>query len=323
MRFLFAFALLPLFVAVAPAAEKTLTVPSLPESITSFGACAADGYVYVYGGHSGKTHTYSHDTTLGKFRRLRPGTDTTWQELPESLHLQGLALVAHKGKVIRVGGMEPRNKQGEESNNHSTASVQVFDPAASKGKWADLPPLPAPRSSHDAVVVGDTLVVAGGWNMKGKGSTPEWHDTFHTLNLADPKAKWTSEKQPFERRALTAAAFDGKTYMIGGLGKDSMTDTAVNVFDPKTGKWSDGPDFPAGTMNGFTPASVVVGKSLYLSPYDGVVYKLDGDKWAEVGKLTTPRFVHRAVPNGEYGFLAIGGAAKGGNRADVEVISVK
>ncbi len=33
MRFLFAFALLPLFVAVAPAAEKTLTVPSLPESI--------------------------------------------------------------------------------------------------------------------------------------------------------------------------------------------------------------------------------------------------------------------------------------------------
>ncbi len=302
-------------------AAKTPKIPDLPESITSFGACAADGYVYVYGGHSGKTHTYSHDTTLGKFRRLRPGTDTSWQELPESLHLQGLALVAHQGKVIRVGGMEPRNKPGETSDNHSTASVQVFDPA-SPNKWADLPPLPAPRSSHDAVVVGDTLVVAGGWNMKGK-EKPEWHDTFHTLNLADPKAKWTSEKQPFERRALTAAAFDGKVYVLGGMGTDSQADTAVNVFDPKTGKWGDGPDFPSGTMNGFTPAAVVVGKSLYLSPYDGVVYKLDGDKWADVGKLTTPRFVHRAVPHGENGFLAIGGAAKGGNRADVEVISVK
>lgn len=321
MRFLIsAFLLLP-FVTVAPAGEKAPAVPDLPESLTSFGACVADGYVYVYGGHSGKTHTYSHDTTLGKFRRLRPGADTAWQELPESLHLQGLALVAHQGNVIRVGGMEPRNKSGDPSDSVSTATVQAFDPKA--GRWADLPPLPAPRSSHDAVVVGDTLVVAGGWNMKGKGSTPEWHDTFHTLNLADPKAKWTTAKQPFERRALTAAAFDGKAYLLGGLGKDSQTDTAVNVFDPQTGKWSDGPDFPAGAMNGFTPAAVVVGKSLYLSPHDGVVYKLEGGKWAVVGKLTTPRFVHRAVPHGENRFLAIGGAAKGGNRADVEVISIK
>jgi hypothetical protein len=33
--------------------------------------------------------------------------------------------------------------------------------------------------------------------------------------------------------------------------------------------------------------------------------------------------VHRAVPLGDGGFLVLGGAAKGGSRADVEMIAVK
>ena len=321
MRLLLPALLLPLFAITAPAAEKKLAVPDLPEAISSFGACGCDGHIYVYGGHAGKTHSYSTETTLGKFRRLKLSDPTKWEDLPGGLHLQGLALVAHNGKVIRVGGMEPRNKPGDPADSVSTATVQAFDPKANK--WADLPSLPAGRSSHDAVVIGDTLVVAGGWNMKGKGGASEWHDTALTLDLADAKAAWKTIPQPFVRRALTAAVFDGKVYVLGGLAKDRQTDTAVNVLDVKTGKWSDGPEFPSGTMNGFTPAAVVVGKGLYLSTADGLVYKLNGDKWADVAKLTTPRFVHRAVAVSEWQFVAVGGAAKGGSRADCEVIEVK
>ena len=36
---------------------------------------------------------------------------------------------------------------------------------------ADSAPLPAPRSSHDVVVVDDTLVVVGGWALGGKDAT--------------------------------------------------------------------------------------------------------------------------------------------------------
>jgi N-acetylneuraminic acid mutarotase len=320
MRSLFPTLLIPLLAVVSPAAEKKLTVPDLPQSISSFGACVSDGHLYVYGGHAGKTHTYSSETTLGQFRRVNLSDPAKWEDLPGGLHLQGLALVAHKGKVIRVGGMEPRNKPGEEANSHSTATVQAFDPKA--GKWADLPPLPAPRSSHDAVVVGDTLIVAGGWNMKGK-ERPEWHTTFHTLDLSTPTAEWKTEPQPFVRRALTAAVHAGKVYVIGGLTKAGETEVDVNVFDPATGKWTDGPKVPGGGMNGFTPAAVAVGKHLYLNPADGVVYKLDGDKWAETAKVTTPRWVHRAVSLGEDKLLVIGGAAKGGSRADAEVLGVK
>ena len=40
-------------------------LPDVPKAITSFGAEVLDGWVYVYGGHTGKAHQYSVDTTLG------------------------------------------------------------------------------------------------------------------------------------------------------------------------------------------------------------------------------------------------------------------
>lgn len=309
------------FVSVAPAAEKKLSVPDLPESFSSFGACVADGYVYVYGGHAGKTHTYSTETALGKFRRLNLASPTKWEELPAGMKLQGLALVAHKSKVIRVGGMAPQNKPGDPSDNVSTATVQSFDPKANE--WTDLPPLPAARSSHDAVVVDDTLVVVGGWNMKGKGKGSEWADTAFTLNLADPKAGWQTIPQPFVRRALTAAVLDGKVYVLGGLMKDGDASVGVDILDVKTGKWATGPEYPKVGMNGFSAAAAVVNGELYLNPADGVVYKLTGEKWTEVTKVTQPRFVHRAVPAGDNQLLILAGAARGGSRADSELISVK
>lgn len=320
MRSLLTLAAVTLIGTISVAAEKA-AIPDLPDAFSSFGACVLDNHVYVYGGHAGKTHSYSTETTLGKLRRLNlADTAKGWEELAGGLHLQGVALVAHNGKVIRVGGMEPRNKPGDPADNHSTASVQSYDPKANK--WTDLAPLPAGRSSHDAVVVGDTLYVFGGWNMKGKDK-PDWHDTFLALDLSGSKAEWKSAPQPFVRRALTAAAVGGKVYVLGGLTAKGDSEVKADVLDVATGKWSSGPAFPEGKMNGFTPASVVAGGQLYLSTADGLVYKLDGDKWTEAGKLATPRWVHRAVPLGADKFLAIGGAAKGGSRADGEVIAVK
>ncbi len=139
-----------LVTAAFPAFAAEKSFPALPEAVSSFGAVVCNGYVYVYGGHAGKTHTYAIETTLDKFRRIKVSEPSaTWEELPGGQHLQGLALVAHKGTVIRVGGMSPRNKVGEPSDTVSVASVERYDPKA--GSWSKLPDLPAPRSSHDAV----------------------------------------------------------------------------------------------------------------------------------------------------------------------------
>lgn len=309
-----------LFATPALAAEKAMTVPDLPKAISSFGAVACDGYVYVYGGHSGKVHSYSADTTLNTFHRLKVSDPAKWEELPGGLHLQGLSLVEHGGKVIRVGGMEPRHKAGENADIHSTASVQSYDPKAKK--WTDLTDLPAPRSSHDAAVVGDTLVVVGGWTMTA-GKAPTWATDTLTLNLADPKATWVSVKQPFVRRALAVAALDGKVYAIGGLNEDSGMDESVNVFDPKTGTWAKAPPVPGKGMNAFTPAAFAVGGKLHLNPADGKVYRLAADAWEEVSAVKAARYVHRMVPLPDGKLLVIGGASKDGVRATCEVVDGK
>ncbi|MFO0938309.1 MAG: kelch repeat-containing protein [Gemmataceae bacterium] len=310
-----------LALALATGVSAADGFPPTPQAFSSFGATVSNGYAYVYGGHAGKTHSYSVDTTVGVLRRIKlDDPKTGWEELPGSEHLQGLALVTYGDSVIRIGGMAPRNKAGEKSDNHSVATVEKYEPA--RKAWTKLPDLPAPRSSHDAVVIGDTLYVFGGWQMKGSEKTT-WFNTGVKLDLTAKDAKWETVPQPFLRRALTAAAFDGKVYVICGLTEDGDTSHEINIYDPKTNSWSKGPDLPGEGMNGFTPAACVANNKLYVSPADGALYKLTGDKWETCGKLEKGRWVHRMVTDGNGHLIVLGGASKGGNVSAVEVIEVK
>ena len=65
--------------AVGYSQEK---LPPLPAAVSSLGAVACDGYVYVYGGHAGKTHSYDTKSVLGTFHRLKLDSGTKWEELP-------------------------------------------------------------------------------------------------------------------------------------------------------------------------------------------------------------------------------------------------
>src|SRR5688500_2695034 len=107
--------------ASAAAAEPTKApaLPAMPKAVSSFGAVECDGYLYVYGGHAGKTHSYDTKSVLGTFHRLKLDGGTKWEELPGGPIAQGMNLAAHKGKVYRVGGMQPKNAPGEAADNHS------------------------------------------------------------------------------------------------------------------------------------------------------------------------------------------------------------
>ena len=263
--------------------KQATVFPPLPKAVSSFGAVVMDGWLYVYGGHSGKTHQYSTETVIGTFQRLKLSDPTAWEKLPSGPALQGLALVAYQGKIYRIGGMQPRNQPGEKADNNSLTTCERYDPESKK--WQALPDLPEGRSSHDAVVVGDKLVVIGGHKMNGAGKKTEWHTTTVVLDLKQKALKWEAVKQPFQRRALTTAAYDGKVYVIGGLTEDAGTALTVNIFDPAKNVWTTGPDIPGPQRNGFTPASCVAGGRLYVSPADGKLYRLaaKGDFWEEAG----------------------------------------
>jgi hypothetical protein len=297
--------------------------PPLPKAVSSLGAVVEDGWLYVYGGHAGTTHEYSTETVTGSFHRLKLSAKAAWEELPSGPAAQGLALVAYQGKIYRIGGMQPRNQPGQKADNHSLTACERYDPQSKK--WEALPALPEGRSSHDAVVVGDKLVVIGGWNMKGAGKAAEWHTTALVLDLQQKPWKWEAVNQPFRRRALTACTLSGKVHVLGGLTEDGSTVLTMNIFDPAKNAWSTGPDIPGSSANGFTPASCVAGGRLYVSPADGKLYRLatKEDAWEAVGTLTQARVVHRLVAPDDALLLAVGGASKGGNVPTIESIALK
>ncbi len=210
----------------------------LPELVTSFGGAIADGRLYVYGGHTGHAHAYSNKEQGHVLRRLKLDGKSQWEAVIEGPHLQGLALVAHDGNIYRIGGFSAKNAEGEEHDLWSTASVAKFDPKTEK--WQDLPPLPEPRSSFDAAVLNDAIYVIGGWQLQGEGDT-KWHKTAWKLDLSKTNPQWEPlPNPPFQRRALSVAAYDGKIYAIGGMQEEGGPTTRVDVFDPQTQKWSEG-----------------------------------------------------------------------------------
>lgn len=311
-----------------PAKKKAIAsnsgIAPLPEAISSFGAVVADGYLYVYGGHTGTEHDHSAANLSQHFVRVPLDGSTGWEILPMQTPLQGLPLVAHDGKVYRVGGLNARNATTDDDEDlHSTNEFSEYDPAAKK--WTALAPLPAARSSHNAAVIGDKLYVTGGWTLTGSRKG-EWLEDSLVYDFADPSAGWKSlPKQDFQRRALAAAAWQGKVAVLGGMDQDADISRRVDFFDPATGEWSQGPELPGTGMSGFGVSAWSLGDDLYVSGFNGRVFKLsaDGKKWDVVAKLVQPRFFHQLVPAAkDDALLVLGGASRDGHLDDVELIDV-
>jgi outer membrane protein assembly factor BamB len=295
----------------------------LPDAVTSFGAAAQNGWLYVYGGHRGERHEYSSNDVSAVCRRLSLTDGFTWESLPADAPAQSPGLVIHRGALYRVGGMAARNPKGAKHDLHSHASVARLKVASRR--WEPLPSLPDARSSHDAVIVADRLYVAGGWYLAGGGVKPVWHDTALVLALSRNDAGWESFPQPFKRRGLALAALGEKLYCLGGMSEGDAPSLEVDVLNTSTGLWTKGPDLPPGRMKGFGASACVAEGRLYVSGMSGVVWRLseDGGRWEEFARLRTPRFFHRLVPGGDGQLLAVGGEGADGKLRDIEIVQLR
>ncbi len=297
----------------------TSRFPPLPNAVSSFGAVVVGNHAYVYGGHMGKTHRYNETTASGDFHRLDLVKGTSWEKLAGGPRCQGMALVTDGQRIYRLGGMQPQNKVSAKTEHQSLASVACFDPKT--GAWQDLPSMPAARSSFEAAIVGTKLYAFGGWHMGKEKSV--WHDQMIVLDLNDTKAGWKNIEAPFIARAIGSAVYNGKIHVVGGLNEAGDSQLDHHVFDPAKGTWSEGVALPEPALNGFSPALAVVDGKLFLSPLDGVLYYLDGNKWTKQGTLQAKRMVHRILPGPKHEVIVLGGAAKQGNHDSVEAVNLR
>lgn len=290
-------------------AQAPSVIGLLPEpAVNSFGGAVLGDWLYVYSGHIGKTHKYDTGTTTKTFRRFNLKDRKTWEVLPMERDLQGVALVSDGKYLYRTGGMYASNPRGETAVLHSVTDCQRFDPESKT--WTKLPDMPEPRSTHDAYVIGRKLIVAGGWKLVGSTDESDFHTHLLTLDLDAPDKGWTKVEQPFERRALSVAEYLGKLYVLGGLTSDSGVSRTVDIYDPATEGWTNGPELPAGTKaEGFGTAAFTVAGRLYYNGVTGPVYRLskDGTRWEAVGQWHIPRITHRILPGLNGDLLAVGG----------------
>ncbi len=300
---------------------KDSALPELPKTLTSFGAVVAGKNLIVCGGHIGTAHTYSKDEQSDKTYVLDLSSPSAWKEFPTGQNLQGLGLVAYKGKAIRIGGFAARNAEGEDQVLETLAEVAKWDDASQS--WKAMPNLPQPRSSHDAAVVGDRVYVCGGWTMQ-PGKETQWHKTMEVMDLSQAKPEWKSVEVPFVRRALATLGYQGKLYCVGGMNEDGGPTTEVSVYDPANQTWTEGPKLPGEPIAGFGVAIGVINDRLMATTVEGNVLALsqDGKQWEKVGTTPTKRFFHRLVTHDDALLVLGGGNMASGKFTAVEAISV-
>jgi hypothetical protein len=218
-------------------------------------------------------------------------------------------MVAYDGKLYRAGGFISRNKEDEEQDLWSAADFARFDPQSKK--WDELPAMPSPRSSFDAVMLGDTMYVAGGWELRGSQESL-WQETACAIDLSQPTLKWQQLPPPlFQRRATSLGALDGKIFVIGGMQPDGKVTTKTAIYDPAARRWSDGPKLPGEDMEGFGTACCTAGQRLYVSTISGKLLCLSGDRtsWQIIEQLPDDRFFHRMLPLDNHRLILLGGAS--------------
>jgi len=302
--------------------RSELELPDFPRALTSFGAATIDGQFYIVGGKEGKAHAYAKSYQNRNLYRLKSqhGESSEWETVSECDGLQGVSLVAHAGKLYRIGGMEARNAEGAEHDLHSVADFVCFNPA--DGSWKKLADLPAGRSSIDACVVGDIVYVVGGWTMTGNEDS-QWCDDMLSFDLSNSAGEWKSIPVPFSTRAMAAREHAGKLLAIGGIQQQGGPTDAVHIFDPASRKWSAGPVVPSDSpMKAFGCSAIKLGDHLLLSGYDGRVFRLSDDwqNWELVGELGVGRFFHQMLPISETSFAVVGGAnMEDGSLQEIEV----
>lgn len=285
-------------------------LPDLPRGVASFGAAIAGDVLYVYGGNYGSAHAYSNADQSNDVWSLNLAQEGSWKQVTTGPKMQGLALVAHAGRVYRIGGFTAVNNEDEDAKLFSQPDFARL--SADGQQWEPIAPLPVGRSSHDAAVIGDTLYVVGGWHMNGDSDDAKWHDTLLTFDLTKPDGQWVeASKTPFQRRAVSAAAWNGRLAVVGGMTEDGEITNEIALYDPANGAWSTGPKLQGGAMDGFGTSAFAAGDQLVVTTMCGSIQGLrpGQTEWQYLGQLDHPRFFHRLTSRSDDEIVIVGGTS--------------
>jgi hypothetical protein len=109
----------------------------------------------------------------------------------------------------------------------ATVARATIGPDGVLSAWETLPDLPAPRTHHAAVAVGDRLMLLAGFNaLDWSSDIANYLDALTAPVAADGTiGPWVSQTLPFGTSTHSADIDDGFVYLVGGF------DTQLTVID--------------------------------------------------------------------------------------------
>ena len=259
-------------------AEVTPVRPTpacLPEDLTDAVAVAANGRLYVCGGHAAAS-------TASDQVWVYDPAQNAWSEGPKmSQAVSNAQGAAVGGKVYVIGG-----RMG---NNRVSGAVQILDTAS--GTWSKgSNDLPTSVREGTATAVGKKIYVISGATNAAK--IPSLSDSVQILDTAS--GTWTTGAAvPTPVVGAAAVDVDGKIWVISGR-PDGAEEAGrqTNLYDTAGDRWITGEDTEHGVYRGVAGR---LGDRLILAGGRGSV---DGPTSVEVQELRLENDAkwHRALP---------------------------
>jgi len=251
-----------------------------------------DNKLYVLGG-------YGDYITSSKRLDVFDPVDQSWtrlQDLPSAI--SHVNLVADDKGFWFAGGMKDKVHPGLD---HIIAEVWHYNPTLDR--YTAAPLLPGQRAGGGLAKVGNTLHYISGLMADRDTDSPD-HWTFDlTAWDTTGSASWTpAAPLPVPRNQLSVAVLNNKIYVIGGQlnhDKQQLDQTRVDIYDPETDSWTDGPALPYGHSHS-EGATFVHGDRIWMigghtTPEGGtkgfcqnILSLREGDEWELAARLPKP-----------------------------------
>jgi hypothetical protein len=191
--------------ALNPQLNPWQSTTNLPANNDSFSSVVVNGYVYIFGGSTGKTASYAKlnaDGTIGTWQTANtmPGTGANWPDTEA---------VAANGYVYIMGGTDGTN------TTNATYYAKVNNDG-SLGAWQAGTPLPTQLYRFGSVVHnGYVYAIGGKGGAATTGSSTTQNKTYYAkLNADGSLGNWNTSAQ----------------LLNGGTGDADFRSVVVNDF---------------------------------------------------------------------------------------------
>jgi N-acetylneuraminic acid mutarotase len=268
----------------ALAAEETAwqQLPDMPVGKWEPASVMVDDKLYLFGGY--KKNKPSVKSTKSVF--VFDPKDTSWsqlQDMPSSLTHFNLVLDGRK--IWYAGGFKDGYK------GHAIAEVWNYD--LDLDRFTAAPLLPEVRGGGGLALIGRNLHFISGITVdRLTDAVDHWVLDLDAWEKGD--AQWENLAPiPVGRNQFSMMALEGKIYAIGGqFGHDAgqIDQARVDIYDPKTDTWSEGPPLPKGHSH--AEGSTFV--------HDGRIYMAGGHTTPEGGRKEIDPDILALAPGGQW-----------------------